>query len=203
MSDKNNVMASAHERCENVLKGLRAAFPEAGLSFGYIGNLTSQMDDRSWRFFSHIPKKDAHGFETGESWSFGGYSTEDLDHCAAWAEAELGKRIRRALDPAFDAKCRINDWFRASDATKEQHPGAIFQKQFGGVDGFAVRTGIVVMRDRETFVGKIDDRVMPAVANHRAAMDQLDDYYDALPDYVKRSPVKDDPAPDHLSGMEP
>lgn len=203
MSDKDNARASAYERCESVLKGLRAAFPEAGLSFGYIGNLTNQMDDRSWRFFSHIPKKDAHGFENGEFWSFGSYSTDDLPQCAAWAEVELGKRIRRALDPAFDAKCRINDWFRASDAIKEQHPGAIFHRQFGGVDGFAVRSGVVVMVDRETFIGKIDDKEMPPLANHRAAMDQLDDYYDALPDYVKRSPAKNDPARDHPSLMEP
>lgn len=201
MSEKNEVLDAAHKRCETMLKGMRAAFPEANLSFGYIGNLSNTRDDRSWYFFSSIPQKDSRGSLTGESWSVGGYSTDNLTQLADWAETELPKRLRRVLDPEFDAKCKVHDWYRASDATKEMYPGAIFQKQFGGVDGFAIREGVVVQKASDSYVGILDGREFEPVANHIAARRVLEDHYDILPDYIKQRPVER--ASDRAASMEP
>lgn len=201
MNGKQQVLDVAHKRCETMLKGMRAAFPEAGLSFGYIGNLSSTRDDRSWYFFSNIPKKDSRGSLTGESWSLGGYSTDNLTQLADWAETELPKRLRRLLDPEFDAMCNINDWYRASDATKAKYPGAIFQRQFGGVDGFPTREGVVVQRAKNSYVGILDRREFEAVENHIAARRTLEDHYDILPDYIKQRPAEAEQA--RTASMEP
>lgn len=201
MSEKDDAVGSASKRCEVVLKAMQAAFPEAGLSFGYIGNLSRTMDDRSWYFFSGIPSKDSHGASTGESWSHGGYSTDNLHHLADWAETEMPKRMRRLLDPAFDAKCKITDWYRASDATKDKYPGAIFQKQFGGVDGFPAREGVVVQKARDRYVGILDGREFEAVENHIMARRALEEHYGHLPDYMKRRPAE--AAHAQAASMEP
>jgi hypothetical protein len=201
MSKQDEVTSAANKRCEAMLKGMQAAFPEAGLSFGYIGNLSRTMDDRSWYFFSNIPKKDSDGSLTGDSWALGGYSTANLPQLADWAETELPKRVRRLLDPEFDAKCKINDWYRANEATKEKYPGAIFQKQFGGADGFSAREGVVVQKASESYVALLDGREFPPAANHIAARQQLEEHYGYLPDYKKRMPADADSAPS--PSMEP
>jgi hypothetical protein len=71
-------LPSAAELIEVEVKALAAAFPELGLSFGYIGNCDmgpyARWDDRSWRVFTNRCGED------GRSCSWGYAHTDTLDH---------------------------------------------------------------------------------------------------------------------------
>lgn len=72
------------------VKALAAQYPQLGLSFGYIGDLGRNYDDRSWRVFTKLVDK------TGRSVSFGYHSTEEL--------ADLAARVERGDLAAFCAR---------------------------------------------------------------------------------------------------
>lgn len=87
----------ASKRCTLLSQELNKRYPDAGLSFGYIGNLGPQLDDRSWRFFTKIE------VGTGNHRSrvyFGGYGTDDLPKLADRAEKGLENFLHQNLSLA-------------------------------------------------------------------------------------------------------
>lgn len=79
---------NAYERCQALLTRLQAAYPEAKLTFGYIGNVYSNGDDdRSWMFWAGAYRTT--GFYYGNSASFGRADSAALDKLADKAEREL------------------------------------------------------------------------------------------------------------------
>lgn len=45
------------EKMERLVKELAVAFPDLGLSFGYIGNCGRNYDDRGWKVFTRVRDK--------------------------------------------------------------------------------------------------------------------------------------------------
>lgn len=96
----------ADHEMQQLVDTLKSRHPNAGLSFGYIGNCgigPGSQDDRSWRIFTKVPKdpgKDAGCF------SWGGYSSDRLPEMFVRAEKELENWVRCvvAIDPWPQAK---------------------------------------------------------------------------------------------------
>lgn len=88
---KQHGVRVALERCDELCDKLSARYPEAGLSFGYIGNIERWGDDRGWRFFTHL--KDAHWRDM----SFGSQATENLPRLLEYAEKGLEPFLRKHL----------------------------------------------------------------------------------------------------------
>lgn len=85
-------------RCETLLKKMQAAYPDVGISFGYVGNCGIGYDDRSWYFFTKVinPK----GYYQGGTFQFGdGVRTPNLDKLADQAEAGLETWLREKVQP--------------------------------------------------------------------------------------------------------
>lgn len=88
-------VANAHMRCDMLNVELSKRYPAAGLSFGYIGNVNGNNDDRSWRFFTHIPdKNDPRGVMRH---AFGGEGTEGMQKLAERAERYLERWLRERM----------------------------------------------------------------------------------------------------------
>lgn len=92
------------ERIHAFVNGLNDRFPQAGLSFGYIGNCGHTFgtfaDDRSWQVFSKIRHADPAFPLQSKRWTYGYVATENLLHLAADVEAFLEDEVRSALDKA-------------------------------------------------------------------------------------------------------
>lgn len=83
----------AYHELNTLTETLKSRYPEAGLSFGYIGNCDidpRKFDDRSWRIFSKVE-----GPQGKRSW--GGCSTEQVPDMFKKAEAELETWVRRVV----------------------------------------------------------------------------------------------------------
>ena len=96
----NTATKSVFDKCEDLVKELNQRYPAAGLSFGYIGNVSHQYDDRSWRFFTKIKpifdnKSQFH--QSRNNWSFGSCATGDVPHLYAYAKRLLEAQIRTWL----------------------------------------------------------------------------------------------------------
>ena len=79
---------------EKLVRELATKYPNAGLSFGYIGNCSKRWgDDRSWSVFTKIPR--SVGF--GGSIYWGSYNTDELDQMFECAKTRLEPWIVQAL----------------------------------------------------------------------------------------------------------
>lgn len=67
---------------KSICQELNMMFPESKVSFGYIGNVSRQLDDRSWRFFMITPGK--------TTLSYGDASTEKASELVSTARYALG-----------------------------------------------------------------------------------------------------------------
>lgn len=177
------VSATPYEKCSALVEEMREKYPNAGLSFGYIGNLSvcGRHDDRSWMFFTQIPRPDR-----SDGLTFGSHGTDQLD--ALWDRAEHGFEtfIRRALDPIYDAKCRVNDWRLASDAAKACVPGAIREKTYGGNDDLIAHGAVIALIKAEErvnwrFVPIWQGAHLTTAESLVAAQKSLDAAYESLP----------------------
>lgn len=66
-------MRITKEKMQAIVDGLKILYPDAGFSFGYIGNLSLRYgDDRGWYIFTQLLD------EKGKDVSFGGWSTENM-----------------------------------------------------------------------------------------------------------------------------
>lgn len=77
---------TAYIRCEELLTKMKDRYPEIGLSFGYIGNLSIANDDRQWKYFTNVR---AATTSTSSNNSFGRHTTAYLGKLMQKAEAEL------------------------------------------------------------------------------------------------------------------
>ena len=73
---------------------LKRKYPEANLSYGYLGNVGRGGDDRSWYVFSKLSRPKSYGHK---SYKWGGQSTENLDKLSAWAKPKLERAVQEAL----------------------------------------------------------------------------------------------------------
>lgn len=79
----------ADAEIRKTVEALSAEFPQLGLSYGYVGNLSPQYDDRSFKVFTVLRDR-------GMSVSFGGYPASRLGHLCrdvrkglrAWCEEQ-------------------------------------------------------------------------------------------------------------------
>ena len=93
--------ASVGNQLQTFGESLARKYPEAGITFGYIGNVrSSDDDDRSWKFFTRIPKTPF----SHQTMSFGNYSTEDLPEMVVWAKSNLERMIQKALAASSSGK---------------------------------------------------------------------------------------------------
>ena len=60
-----------------IVDELKAVYPEAGFSFGYIGNVGRWGDDRGWYVFTGVNYKDGSG-----PIKYGPFGTDSLDAMA-------------------------------------------------------------------------------------------------------------------------
>ena len=79
------VSALAADKIGAMVKVLRAKYPRLGLSFGYIGDLDRERDDRSFYIFTNCRR----GGRSASFPSFGGFSYTRLPEMLAAAEAHL------------------------------------------------------------------------------------------------------------------
>lgn len=88
----------ASYRMTRLVDALALKYPEAGLSFGYIGNcdVRGQQDDRSWRVFTRVSMPTA-----GQRYDWGNHATNRLAVMADLAEQSLENWVRcvAGLDP--------------------------------------------------------------------------------------------------------
>ena len=90
----NGSTGKAQRRGDELQKELAAKYPQAGLTFGYIGNCEPWGDDRSWRFFTKFP----HMIDKVNRSPQWGYSdTKGLPEMIAKAEVELEAWLRKQL----------------------------------------------------------------------------------------------------------
>lgn len=93
----------AHKAMDRLVEALNARYPEAGLSFGYIGNLSMDGgDDRTWHVFTKIPEDKnpfprGHTYRYPRNYSWEGASTDGVPAMADRAEKDLEIFVRRAL----------------------------------------------------------------------------------------------------------
>ena len=86
----------AYKELGQLKEALSRKYPQAELSFGYIGNVYRDLDDRAWYFFTQIPKE-----RWGrDRWKFGGYTTDRLSDFLQWAKTNLERGIQKALASA-------------------------------------------------------------------------------------------------------
>lgn len=79
------VSAIAADKIGAMVKTLRGKYPRLGLSFGYIGDLDRDRDDRSFYIFTNCRR----GGRSASFPSFGGFSYTHLPEMLAAAEAHL------------------------------------------------------------------------------------------------------------------
>lgn len=73
------------ETIEAIVSNHALMNPDFGLSFGYIGNLERNRDDRAWYIFTKFKSNTSRG----RSVSFGGVATKNLGTLRAAAEYRL------------------------------------------------------------------------------------------------------------------
>lgn len=93
LSTKTKISNQGYELCSLLAAKMNLIYPEAGVSFGYIGNLSTSYDDRDWRFFTKIqdPKDPVNRF------CFGGGATDELEKLFERANEKLESFLHKAL----------------------------------------------------------------------------------------------------------
>lgn len=166
---------SPFEKCHVLAEEMDRKYPSAGISFGYIGNLSIRGDDdRSWRFFTDLAPRSL----SSDRYSYGSHSTEDLESLFKSAEKGLDQVIRRALDPQYDEACKVFDWRMANEAVQQQFPGAIRMKLYGGADDR--RFDAVITKSGEGLTPIFNGEKLTVVKNLGAAIAALDDHWDNI-----------------------
>lgn len=123
--------------CEAIAKRLNQTYPQAGITFGYIGDCSSRHDDRSWRFFTKIPGVSP---DSPNNRSFGSSSTEYLSKLAELAEKILEPELRgwlglerqvAAQDPLSSAplKAQAQALYRMSDEVQGRNSEATMKRE--------------------------------------------------------------------------
>lgn len=93
--------AMARIRCEMLAATMAARYPEAGISWGYIGNLGG-TDDRGWYFFTDIVDHNDL-LAGGRRSNLGGEGAATLPELADRAEKHLERWLRTRLGLPVDA----------------------------------------------------------------------------------------------------
>jgi hypothetical protein len=90
---------TAREQISKLVNELNAKFPQAKLSFGYIGNIERWGDDRGWNIWAK-GFQTTQGFYAGNppAFEFGTVGTDELDHLASRALIQLEKWIASLFD---------------------------------------------------------------------------------------------------------
>jgi len=89
---------TASEQIRNLVNELNAKFPQAKLSFGYIGNIERWGDDRGWSIWA-TGYQTTQGFYAGNSPAFGSsVGTDELDHLASRALIQLEEWVAKLAD---------------------------------------------------------------------------------------------------------
>lgn len=102
-------MVTIHDRADALVLRLNAKYPEAMLSFGYIGNLSAQHDDRGWFFFTKLATPDRSNYR----YALG--STAVLESTVAKAESNLEDWLLWALKRPGTRIARVGDYIRSYD----------------------------------------------------------------------------------------
>lgn len=86
-----HVMALFHYQYEVLLPQLQAMFPDAGLSYGYIGNIyfAPYLDDRQWAIFTKLTTVQGNGITI---WFDSSRTFRDVESIAA--------KLQRIIDKA-------------------------------------------------------------------------------------------------------
>lgn len=96
----SSINMTAREKLQVVADGLAKLYPDAGITFGYIGNVYTAppmgpRDDRGWYIFTRLIDKN------DKDISFGGWGTDELDKFLKAADNNIVKwknRITEVLD---------------------------------------------------------------------------------------------------------
>lgn len=166
----------AHNRCSVLASILDQKYPQANISFGYIGNLYRDLDDRSWQFFTSLQNEPG-GWGDNRA-TFGSHATQNLHDLWLTASEELETFIQRKLDPALDTRMKQFDWHLATPQTRSAFPSAIRERQAGEVEGYASHE-LVIIKNEKGFVPVFDGAELPAHDHLRPAMLHLDRLYRA------------------------
>lgn len=85
----------AYDKMTKLVESLKRKYPEARLSFGYIGNFERSRDDRAFYVFSKLSQPGS----PGRNWKWGGYAAENdgILKMWDWAKPNLEKAVQKAL----------------------------------------------------------------------------------------------------------
>ncbi len=90
-------LRSTTQSMDKLVAELAAKYPQAGLSFGYLGNYSRRWgDDRSWSVFTKISSANVHS----NSVYWGSFSTEDLPRMLEQAQTHLEPWLVQMLQRA-------------------------------------------------------------------------------------------------------
>lgn len=99
LSEWSELHNTAADACERLQSELSEKYPEAGLTFGYIGNVYAQddLDDRGWKFFTDLPHIIDGFYNKRPSFPEWGVDSQFLPNLAERASQELEPWLRRQL----------------------------------------------------------------------------------------------------------
>lgn len=104
---KSSINMTDREKLEAIVDGMARLVPEAGFSFGYIGNLSLQYgDDRCWYIFTQLLD------EKGKDISFGGFKTENLHDFLQLSNRKIVAWYNKVND-VIDAEFAYNEALKA------------------------------------------------------------------------------------------
>lgn len=114
MTDKEKVSkeAQAYSDVEDAVERLKKKYPQAGLSFGYIGNFERWGDDRAYYIFSGIPIprwNAPHQWSPNKTMSWGGYAAKHggIHDMLRLVNGNLEAKIQTALKQQADKLARM------------------------------------------------------------------------------------------------
>lgn len=98
-------------------------YPEAGLTFGYLGNLTPIRDDRGWTFFTKVDSPASTG---SNRYRFGDHKTSDLRELYESAAEQLEPFLRKILNLDEADKRHYFDRSKVMEAFRESPAASTF-----------------------------------------------------------------------------
>lgn len=131
--DEQAAINKAHKALKDLVDGLARKYPEAGLTFGYLGNVGSYGDDRSWYFFSKLSKPGSGGHKDIK---WGGYSTHRLPELYAKYKTLLGGLVAQAVasnDGPYKGPAPYPRWASRRAALNHGQAMGKLQREFSDV----------------------------------------------------------------------